>query len=173
NPVLSEYVDSKTGQWNNHVELSSWADLFVIAPISANTLAKLANGLCDNLLSACFLSYANPVFLAPAMDLEMWKHPATVSNIRKLIEYGNHIIEPEHGELASGLIGEGHLADTEKIISILNKASHDAETGAFAGKRVLVTAGPTHEPIDPVRFIGNRSSGNMGFAIAECLQNQG
>jgi phosphopantothenoylcysteine decarboxylase/phosphopantothenate--cysteine ligase len=170
-PVLTEYFDSQTGSWNNHVELGLWADIFIIAPASANTLAKFANGICDNLLSAVYLSAKCLVYFAPAMDLDMWKHPGTQKNINSLISYGNLMIKPAYGELASGLTGEGRMAEPEDIIKFI----HD-KYGAglpLKGKKALVTAGPTYEAIDPVRYIGNHSSGKMGFAIAEELANLG
>lgn len=171
NPVLSEYFDPKTGTWNNHVELGLWADILIIAPASANTLAKFANGLCDNLLSAVYLSAKCPVYFAPAMDLDMWKHPATQKNISSLMSYGNLMIKPAYGELASGLTGEGRMAEPEEIIQfILDKYQ---EGLPLKGKKALVTAGPTYEAIDPVRFIGNHSSGKMGYAIAEQLSALG
>jgi len=167
NPVLSTYYDPESGSWNNHVELGIWADLMIIAPVSANTLAKLANGLCDNLLSAVYLSAKCPVYFAPAMDLDMWKHPATQKNIASLISFGNTLIQPANGELASGLHGEGRMEEPELILDIL---IHDLKKKLpLKGKNALVTAGPTYEAIDPVRFIGNHSSGKMGFAIAEEL----
>jgi phosphopantothenoylcysteine decarboxylase/phosphopantothenate--cysteine ligase len=167
NPVLSTYYDPETGSWNNHVELGIWADLMIIAPVSANTLAKLANGLCDNLLSAVYLSAKCPVYFAPAMDLDMWKHPATQKNIASLISFGNTLIQPANGELASGLHGEGRMEEPELILEIL---IHEFKKKLpLKGKNALVTAGPTYEAIDPVRFIGNHSSGKMGFAIAEEL----
>lgn len=171
NPVLTDFTIDKTGQWNNHVELGLWADVMVIAPASANTLSKMAYGLCDNLLLAVYLSARCPVFFAPAMDLDMLQHPSTKSNIEKLRSYGNHLIDPAFGELASGLTGNGRMAEPEEILMYL----HDFFTKGqlLKGKRVLVTAGPTHESIDPVRFIGNHSSGKMGFAIAEALANAG
>jgi phosphopantothenoylcysteine decarboxylase/phosphopantothenate--cysteine ligase len=170
-PVLTEYFDSQTGSWNNHVELGLWADIFIIAPASANTLAKFANGICDNLLSAVYLSAKCPVYFAPAMDLDMWKHPGTQKNINSLISYGNLMIKPAYGELASGLTGEGRMAEPEDIIKFI----HDKYGAALPlkGKKALVTAGPTYEAIDPVRYIGNHSSGKMGFAIAEELANLG
>jgi phosphopantothenoylcysteine decarboxylase / phosphopantothenate---cysteine ligase len=171
NPVLSEFIKDKTGDWNNHVELGLWADALLIAPASANTIAKMAHGLCDNLLLATYLSARCQVLVAPAMDLDMLKHPSTQSNISKLISYGNQIIDPEFGELASGLVGSGRMAEPENIISYL-KNFFQAEK-RLTGKKVLVTAGPTYEAIDPVRFIGNHSSGKMGFAIAEALANEG
>jgi phosphopantothenoylcysteine decarboxylase/phosphopantothenate--cysteine ligase len=171
NPVLADFAKDKTGQWNNHIELGLWADAFVIAPASANTLAKMAYGLCDNLLLAVYLSARCPVFFAPAMDLDMLQHPSTQKNIEKLSGYGNHLIQPAFGELASGLSGDGRMAEPEDIMEHLN--SFFSKEAKLKGKKVLITAGPTHEPIDPVRFIGNHSSGKMGFAIAEALANQG
>ena len=170
NPVLTHFSKDETGQWNNHVELGLWADAFVIAPASANTLAKMANGICDNLLLAVYLSARCPVFFAPAMDLDMLKHPATQDNISKLKSFGNLLIEPGYGELASGLTGNGRMAEPEEITQHLQRFF---EGGKLKGKKALVTAGPTHEAIDPVRFIGNNSSGKMGFAIAEELALQG
>ncbi|WP_207424043.1 bifunctional phosphopantothenoylcysteine decarboxylase/phosphopantothenate--cysteine ligase CoaBC [Desertivirga brevis] len=171
NPVYTEYFNSTTGEWNNHVDLALWANYIVIAPASANTMAKFANGLCDNILTAVYLSAKCPIFLAPAMDLDMWKHPSTQANIQKLLSYGNSIIQPGHGELASGLVGEGRMAEPEEIFHFLQSQT---ESGLpLKGKKALVTAGPTYEAIDPVRFIGNHSSGKMGFAIAEELQRQG
>ncbi len=171
NPVLTEFIKDETGQWNNHVELGLWADVLLIAPASANSLAKMANGLCDNLLSAVYLSARCPVFLAPAMDLDMLAHASTQQNLKKITSFGNHLIDPGYGELASGLIGTGRMAEPEEIIAYLESFfKHDQK---LKGKTVLVTAGPTHEAIDPVRFIGNHSSGKMGFAIAESLANSG
>jgi phosphopantothenoylcysteine decarboxylase/phosphopantothenate--cysteine ligase len=171
NPVLTEYFDPKTGSWNNHVELGLWADIMIIAPASANTLAKFANGLCDNLLTAAYLSAKCEVYFAPAMDLDMWKHPATQKNIHSLLSYGNIMIKPTYGELASGLTGEGRMAEPEEIIGIIN---HDIKKKQpLTGKTAMVTAGPTYEAIDPVRFIGNHSSGKMGYAIAEELSAMG
>lgn len=171
NPVLTDFAKDKTGQWNNHVELGLWADAFVIAPASANTLAKMSYGLCDNLLLAVYLSARCPVFVAPAMDLDMLQHPSTKNNIEKLSGYGNHLIQPTFGELASGLTGNGRMAEPEEILGHLIGFFNSSVK--LKGKKVLVTAGPTHEAIDPVRFIGNHSSGKMGFAIAEALANQG
>jgi phosphopantothenoylcysteine decarboxylase / phosphopantothenate---cysteine ligase len=171
NPVLIEFTKNAEGEWNNHVELGLWADAFVIAPASANTLAKMANGICDNLLLATYLSARCKVFVAPAMDLDMFKHKATNDNLKRLQSYGNEIMQPGTGELASGLYGEGRMAEPEEIISFLEKQFSD--NLPLKGKKALVTAGPTYEAIDPVRFIGNHSSGKMGFAIAEELACQG
>ena len=171
NPVLSEFARDKTGQWNNHVELGLWADALVIAPASANTLAKMANGLCDNLLLAVYLSARGPVFIAPAMDLDMLQHPSTQRNLKAVNAAGNHIIDTEFGELASGLTGQGRMAEPETILEQLSTFFYTGQV--LSGKKVLVTAGPTHEAIDPVRFISNHSSGKMGFAIAEALANHG
>jgi len=169
NPVLSD-VHSEEG-WNNHVELGLWADALVIAPATANTVAKLATGLCDNILTAVYLSARCPVFVAPAMDVDMWRHPATQANIELLRKHGVHIIPVEHGELASGLVGDGRMAEPETIVHFLERLF--AEGNPLRGKKALVTAGPTHEPLDPVRFIGNHSSGKMGIAIAESLAHLG
>jgi phosphopantothenoylcysteine decarboxylase/phosphopantothenate--cysteine ligase len=165
NQVLSTYSNTETGEWNNHVELALWADLILIAPATANTIAKFATGLCDNLLSAIYLSAKCLVYIAPAMDLDMWKHQTAVKNIESLKSYGNIIINPNAGELASGLNGEGRLAEPEEIIAFINYQL--SEKLPLKGKKVLITAGPTYEAIDPVRFIGNHSSGKMGYAIAE------
>jgi phosphopantothenoylcysteine decarboxylase/phosphopantothenate--cysteine ligase len=171
NPVLTEFTKDKTGQWNNHVELGLWADAMLIAPASANTLAKMANGHCDNLLLAVYLSARCPVFFAPAMDLDMLQHPATKTNIQRLQQWGNRLIQPVYGELASGLTGVGRMAEPEEILDHLS--AHFTAGTSLQGRKVLVTAGPTHEAIDPVRFIGNHSSGKMGFAIAEALAEAG
>ncbi|HEY2581099.1 MAG TPA: bifunctional phosphopantothenoylcysteine decarboxylase/phosphopantothenate--cysteine ligase CoaBC, partial [Mucilaginibacter sp.] len=170
-PVLVNYFNPEDGEWNNHVELGLWADFFIIAPASANTLAKMANGLCDNLLMAIYLSAKCPVYFAPAMDLDMWKHDSTVENITKLQSYGNILIPPGIGELASGLNGEGRMAEPEEIVAFLS--SDLKKKLPLANQRILVTAGPTYEAIDPVRFIGNHSSGKMGFAIADELAKLG
>jgi phosphopantothenoylcysteine decarboxylase / phosphopantothenate---cysteine ligase len=171
NPVYTQYFEEETGVWSNHVELGLWADFMVIAPASANTLAKMAAGLCDNLLTAVYLSAKCPVYIAPAMDLDMWKHESTRNNIDKLLSYGNQMIQPGVGELASGLYGEGRMAEPEDILTYLT----DKITASLPllGKKVLVTAGPTYEAIDPVRFIGNHSSGKMGFAIADQFASLG
>lgn len=171
NPVYSAYADTETGTWNNHVELALWADLMLVAPVTANTIAKFANGICDNLLSAVYLSAKCSVFLAPAMDLDMWKHMSTQNNLTKLTHYSNIIINPGSGELASGLYGEGRLAAPQEILDFI--ANYLSINLPLKNKKVLVTAGPTYEAIDPVRFIGNHSSGKMGYAIAAELQKQG
>jgi phosphopantothenoylcysteine decarboxylase / phosphopantothenate---cysteine ligase len=170
-PVLSEFVKDETGQWNNHVEAGLWGDAFLIAPASANTIAKMANGICDNLLLAVYLSARCPVLVAPAMDLDMLQHPATKSNLEKLVSFGNTIIDPAFGELASGLTGKGRMAEPEELYDFL--ISFFQEHQPLKGKKALVTAGPTHEALDPVRFIGNHSSGKMGYAIAEELAAKG
>ena len=171
NPVLIDFVKDKTGQWNNHVELGLWADALIIAPASANTISKMACGLCDNLLLATYLSARCKVYIAPAMDLDMYKHPATTENLQRLKSFGNTIIKPGFGELASGLNGEGRMAEPEEIFEHISKAF--SLPTHFSGKKVLVTAGPTYEAIDPVRFIGNHSSAKMGFALAEEFADQG
>lgn len=171
NPVLTDFVRDKTGQWNNHVDLGLWADAMVIAPASANTLAKMATGICDNLLLAVYLSARCPVFFAPAMDLDMLRHPSTQHNLSRLRDYSNIQIDPGYGELASGLTGSGRMAEPEFIFQQLDSFFNGEKK--LSGKTVLVTAGPTYEAIDPVRFIGNHSSGKMGFAIAEELANEG
>ena len=172
NPVYVEFVmPDGSGRWNNHVELGNWADLMIVAPASANTIAKMANGICDNLLLATYLSARCPVIFAPAMDLDMYSHPATSANIQKLIEHNNDIIHPGDGELASGLVGEGRMAEPEDIIEYINRSF--SGTDDLIGKSFLVTAGPTYEKIDPVRFIGNHSSGKMGFEIAENIAVNG
>lgn len=171
NPVYTKYFEEETGVWSNHVELGLWADYMIIAPASANTLSKMANGICDNLLSAVYLSAKCPVYFAPAMDLDMWKHESTKENVSKLLTFGNIMIAPTSGELASGLHGEGRMAEPEEIISFI--AAIIRKSLPLNGKKVMVTAGPTYEPIDPVRFIGNHSSGKMGFAIADELVRLG
>jgi phosphopantothenoylcysteine decarboxylase/phosphopantothenate--cysteine ligase len=171
NPVLSDFVKDQTGLWNNHVELGIWADVFLIAPASANTLSKMAAGMADNLLVAVYLSARCPVLVAPAMDLDMWQHGSTKENLGKLKARGNQVIEPTHGELASGLIGTGRMAEPEELHDYL--VTYFKGSLPLEGKQALVTAGPTHEAIDPIRFIGNHSSGKMGFAIAEALAKKG
>lgn len=169
NPVISELSEDET--WANHVMLGRWADLMIIAPLSCNTLSKMAQGQCDNLLLAVWLSANCPVVVAPAMDEDMWKHPATRENIVKLEKFGNTVIPTEKGELASGLYGEGRMAEPEQIIEFISSRFFLSQP--LRGKKALVTAGPTYEPIDPVRFIGNQSSGKMGIAIARELQERG
>ena len=163
NVVLQDL--SSNNEWANHVQLGRWADVFVIAPLSCNTLAKLVCGICDNLLLATYLSSTCPIVLAPAMDEDMWKHPSTVKNIETVKGFGNHVINVVSGELASGLIGEGRMAEPEQIVTYLKETFF--RTNELSGKKVLITAGPTYESLDPVRFIGNHSSGKMGFALAE------
>ena len=172
NPVLSDFFKNSQGEWNNHVHLALWADAIVIAPAGANTLAKMAHGLCDNLLMSIILSSRCPVWVAPAMDLDMWTHASTQANIKTLTSQGVNIIDPEDGELASGLSGKGRMAEPEQIFAVLESQLLPAPN-YFTGKRVLVTAGGTQESIDPVRFIGNHSSGKMGFAIADALVQSG
>ncbi|WP_338876818.1 bifunctional phosphopantothenoylcysteine decarboxylase/phosphopantothenate--cysteine ligase CoaBC [Spirosoma sp. SC4-14] len=198
-PVLSTFVNDNSGNWNNHVELGLWADALVIAPASAHTLARCAYGLCDDLLSAVYLSAKCPVFIAPAMDLDMYRHPTTVENLHRLESFGNHIIQAEHGELASGLVGEGRLAEPEHIMQVLEgffEAGNSRELqgvgivnsspgslqfpaaprnspAPLQNKRVLITAGPTQEAIDPVRYISNHSTGKMGYAIARVFAEAG
>ena len=171
NPVLSHGFDIETGAWNSHVELGMWADLFVIAPASANTIAKMAAGMADNYLLTVCLSAKCPVMFAPAMDLDMYKHQATQRNIKTLIEQGCTLINPSSGELASGLCGEGRMEEPQRIYEIIK--SHFSVKQRFKGKNVLITAGPTYEAIDPVRFIGNHSSGLMGIEIARAFADQG
>lgn len=171
NPVLVDYFNPENGEWNNHVELGLWADIFIIAPASANTLAKMANGLCDNLLTAVYLSAKCDVYFAPAMDLDMWKHESTQGNISKLQSFGNILVPPGNGELASGLYGEGRMAEPEEIFAFISASIK--KKLPLADQKILVTAGPTYEAIDPVRFIGNHSSGKMGFAIADELAKLG
>ena len=173
NPVHSTFYNEEddNAQWNNHVELGLWADLMLIAPATANTLSKMVNGNCDNLLIATYLSAKCPVYFAPAMDLDMYKHPSTVASFHTLKQFGDIIIPAETGQLASGLSGEGRMAEPENIIAFLE---NDLESKLpLRGKKILVTAGPTYEAIDPVRFIGNHSSGKMGFDIAESAANYG
>jgi phosphopantothenoylcysteine decarboxylase / phosphopantothenate---cysteine ligase len=170
-PVLIDFVAPDAGEWNNHVELGLWADYFIIAPASANTMAKMASGVCDNLLLAVYLSAKCPVYFAPAMDLDMWKHPTTQQNISKLLSFSNILIPPGNGELASGLHGEGRMAEPEEILEFLS--ANIKKKLPLADQKILVTAGPTYEAIDPVRFIGNHSSGKMGFAIADELVSLG
>ncbi len=170
-PVISEFFTANTGEWHSHVDLGLWADCMVIAPATASSIAKMANGIADNMLITTYLSAKSQVFVAPAMDLDMMKHPSTRRNIGLLRSYGNIIIEPEDGELASGLIGKGRMEEPEKIFAVLQQ--YFASEGDMKGKRVMITAGPTYEKIDPVRFIGNYSSGKMGYALAEAAARRG
>lgn len=167
------YTNAGKTNWNNHVELALWADAIVVAPASAGTLAKMANGLCDNLLLGVYLSARCPVFLAPAMDEDMWKHPSTKSNLQRLQSYGNTIIPVNNGELASGLHGEGRMAEPEEIVTFLEQALQPTIPTKLTGKKVLITAGPTYEALDPVRFIGNHSSGKMGIELAMAARKMG
>lgn len=171
NPILVDFYNPENGDWNSHVDLGLWADAFIIAPATANSMGKMANAVADNLLITTYLSARCPVFLAPTMDLDMYLHPANQKNMEVLKSYGNYMIEPESGELASGLFGKGRMAEPETIFEFLK--DFFAKKNDFEGKNVLITAGPTHEKIDPVRFIGNYSSGKMGFAIAEELAARG
>lgn len=173
NPVLENL--SEAGSWSNHVSLGRWADLMLIAPLSCNTLSKMASGLCDNLLLAVYLSATCPVVVAPAMDEDMWKHPSTVENLKRINSFGNRIIPVGNGELASGLFGEGRMAEPEEILEFISQFNSETPSriGTLSGKKALVTAGPTYESIDPVRFIGNHSSGKMGISIARELSNRG
>lgn len=173
NPVLWEYFDKEDeqGQWNNHVDLGLWADMLIIAPATADTLSKMVAGHCDNLLMGVYLSAKCPVYFAPAMDLDMYHHPSAIENIEKLKNYGNHFIPSGSGELASGLVGEGRMAEPEEIVAFIE--NHLADNSPLNGKRVLISAGPTYEAIDPVRFIGNHSSGKMGIAIANAAAELG
>ena len=173
-PVISEFFSQRDGTWNSHVDLGLWADAMVIAPCTASTIGKMAHGVADNMLITTYLSMKAPVFIAPAMDLDMYRHPSTQANLRTLQSYGNHIVEPASGFLASGLEGKGRMEEPAVIAKYISNYFEKAEkTSALAGKRVLITAGPTYEKIDPVRFIGNYSSGKMGFAIAEECRKRG
>ncbi len=172
NPVYSEFY-SENGTWNNHVELALWADAMVIAPCTANTLAKMMHGQCDNLVLATYLSAKCPVFIAPAMDLDMYQHPTTKQNLDLATDFGHIVIPAESGELASGLEGQGRMAEPETILHTLSDFFQEQAPTNFLGKTVLITAGPTYEAIDPVRFIGNHSSGKMGFALADNAAKRG
>ena len=181
-PVISEFFSQRDGTWNSHVDLGLWADAMLIAPCTASTLAKMANGVADNMLITTYLSMKAPVFIAPAMDLDMYRHPSTQHNMDTLRSYGNHIVEPANGFLASGLEGKGRMEEPENIIAALERelAHEGGEEPSttegrptLSGKRILITAGPTYEKIDPVRFIGNYSSGKMGFALAEECRKRG
>lgn len=176
-----DYINSTKTNWNNHVELALWADCMLIAPASVNTIAKMANGICDNLLLAVYLSARCPILVAPAMDEDMWKHPATQHNIHQLKLYGNNVISVNNGELASGLVGEGRMAEPEQLVQYLKEVLTKTKTktqlagtnSKLQGKKIIVTAGPTYEAIDPVRFVGNHSSGKMGIALAEMAYQLG
>ena len=171
NPVNSDFFNDKDGTWNSHIEYGQWADAYLIAPVSANTMGKMANGIADNLLVATYLAAKCPVIFAPAMDVDMYNHPSTSKNIKQLESFGNILLEPDTGELASGLCGAGRMQEPESILSFLE--SFFSKKKALSNKRVLISAGPTYEPIDPVRFIGNYSSGKMGYAIAEAFAENG
>lgn len=171
NPILVDFFNPENGEWNSHVNLGMWADVYLIAPATANTIGKMANGVADNLLLTSYLSAKCPVFFVPAMDLDMYKHPAVQKNIATLISYGNHVIEPGTGFLASGLEGKGRMAEPSDIVVALENFFESKSD--MAGKKVMITAGPTYEKIDPVRFIGNYSSGKMGFALAEECADRG
>ena len=170
-PVISDFFSQRDGTWHSHVALGLWADAMLIAPCTASTLGKMANGVADNMLITTYLSMKAPVFIAPAMDLDMYQHPTTQENLRKLQSFGNQVIEPQSGFLASGLEGKGRMEEPEKIVAYLDHALSTASP--LTGKRIMITAGPTYEKIDPVRFIGNYSSGKMGFALAEECARQG
>ncbi len=170
-PVISEFFSGRDGSWHSHVDLGLWADAMLIAPATASTIGKMANGIADNMLLTTYLSAKAPVFIAPAMDLDMYMHPSTQANLEKLRSYGNHIIEPVEGELASHLVGKGRMEEPENII--LSLEEYFASEGELAGKTVLITSGPTCEKLDPVRFISNYSSGKMGFALADECASRG
>ena len=170
-PVISDFFAQRDGTWHSHVALGLWADAMLIAPCTASSLGKMANGVADNMLITTYLSMKAPVFIAPAMDLDMYQHPTTQENMKKLQSFGNHISEPQSGFLASGLEGKGRMEEPEKIVEYLDKALDN--NAPLCGKRIMITAGPTYEKIDPVRFIGNYSSGKMGFALAEACARQG
>lgn len=170
-PVISEFFSQRDGTWHSHVDLGLWADAMLIAPCTASTLGKMAHGVADNMLITTYLSMKAPVFIAPAMDLDMFQHPSTQANLQQLKSYGNHIIEPASGFLASGLEGKGRMEEPEKIVEQLDKFFNS--TADLQGKHIMITAGPTYEKIDPVRFIGNYSSGKMGYALAEECYRRG
>ena len=172
-PVISEFFSQRDGTWHSHVALGLWADAMLIAPCTASTLGKMAHGVADNMLITTYLSMKAPVFIAPAMDLDMYAHPTTQQNLETLRSFGNHIIEPQSGFLASGLEGKGRMEEPEQIVAYLSEKLEAAPRGAMEGTRILITAGPTYEKIDPVRFIGNYSSGKMGFALAEECARRG
>lgn len=170
-PVISEFFSNRDGTWNSHVDLGLWADVMLIAPATASTIGKMANGIADNMLVTTYLSCKAPVFVAPAMDLDMFAHPTTQQNLDRLRSFGNRIIEPASGELASHLVGKGRIEEPDKIIEALEEFF--SERQELKGKKIVITAGPTYEKIDPVRFIGNYSSGKMGYALAEACANRG
>lgn len=170
-PVISEFFSNRDGTWNSHVDLGLWADVMLIAPATASTIGKMANGIADNMLVTTYLSCKAPVFVAPAMDLDMFAHPTTQQNLDRLRSFGNRIIEPASGELASHLVGKGRMEEPDKIIEVLEEFF--SEQQELKGKKIVITAGPTYEKIDPVRFIGNYSSGKMGYALAEACANRG
>lgn len=170
-PVVSEFFARRDGTWYSHVDLGLWADAMVIAPATASTIGKMAHGIADNMLVTTYLSMKAPVFVAPAMDLDMFAHPSTVHNLDILRSYGNHVIEPEEGELASHLVGKGRMEEPEKIVEVLERFFSMRKE--LSGKKIVITAGPTYEKIDPVRFIGNYSSGKMGYALAEACAERG
>jgi phosphopantothenoylcysteine decarboxylase / phosphopantothenate---cysteine ligase len=174
NPVLTEFFDPGSGAWNSHVDLGLWADVYLIAPATANSIAKMANGIADNLLLTTYLSVRCPVFVAPSMDMDMLSHPATIINIETLKAFGNHILDPVSGELASGLTGKGRMSEPEEIVrEIKSYFSKKKTSEPLKGKRILINAGPTREPIDPVRFISNYSTGKMGIALADAAADYG
>lgn len=178
-PVISEFFSQRDGSWHSHVDLGLWADAMIIAPATASTIGKMAHGIADNMLITTYLSMKAPVFVAPAMDLDMYRHPSMVNNLNVLRTYGNHIIEAADGELASHLVGKGRMEEPEKIFEVLSAFFNDKQSeqlacnNDLAGKRILITAGPTHEKLDAVRFVGNYSTGKMGFALAESCANRG
>ena len=171
-PVISDFFSQRDGTWHSHVKLGLWADAMLIAPCTASTLGKMANGIADNMLVTTYLSMKAPVFIAPAMDLDMYQHPTTQQNMERLRSFGNYIIEPQSGFLASGLEGKGRMEEPERIVGIISEKFR-GKSEELRGKKILITAGPTHEKIDPVRFIGNYSSGKMGFALAEECAHRG
>ena len=172
-PVVSEFFSQRDGTWNSHVKLGLWADAMLIAPCTASTLGKMANGVADNMLVTTYLSMKAPVFIAPAMDLDMYQHPTTQANMDRLRSFGNQIIEPQSGFLASGLEGKGRMEEPENIVAYLDRYFSENSEKSLASKKIMITAGPTYEKIDPVRFIGNYSSGKMGFALAEECARRG
>ena len=172
-PVVSEFFSQRDGTWNSHVDLGLWADAMLIAPCTAATMGKMANGIADNMLITTYLSMKAPVFIAPAMDLDMYRHPSTQHNMQTLLSYGNRIIEPASGFLASGLEGKGRMEEPEIIVDSLDRYFDEQQQQDLSGKNIMITAGPTYEKIDPVRFIGNYSSGKMGFALAEECRKRG